>query len=238
LEDIEEMNAFIVGQQRTGSTLLYEFLDSHPGIFCADELFIMRGVIDYRFRMIKVYNWYKNNKGWSIDQYLKWLFGFAQHSCVKILYHQINHFNMEQIVLNTPVIQIVRKNYFKRVVSQYHTTARIGTRTPNEYINDIRAAIGRDEVWAKALKPKCPKYMKLHFENLVGRHEVVRNTKYTFCNKNIGEKLCKFFGVPYFEMFTATQKALNKKDYWEYIPEKFRDELRKRLSVFPDEVWK
>lgn len=145
---------------------------------------------------------------------------------------------MESRVFNTPAIQIVRKNYFKRVVSQYHTTAKIGTRRPQEYINDIKNAMERDEIWGKALKPKCPKYMKLHFETLVGRHEVVRGIQYTFCNKQVGERLCKFFGVPYFEMFTATPKALTKTDYWEYIPKSIRDELKEKIKIFPDEVWK
>lgn len=232
------MNAFIVAQQRTGSTLLYEFLDSHPGIFCADELFIIKGQVDYRFRMIKVYNWYRKNKGWDVSLFLNWLFSLSEHSCVKILYHQIEWFKMEPIIFSTPVIHLIRNNYFKRVVSLYHTTEKINRKKPEEYINEIKASIRRDEMWGEALRNQCPKFLKLSFEELVGRHEIIRDINYTFCKEETGRKLCNFFGVPYFEMFTATQKALKSKNYWGYIPEKFREQLKALLiDNFSEEIW-
>lgn len=235
------MKVFIVGQQRTGSTLLYEFIDSHPGLFSADELFIMapKPIWDYRFRMIKIYKWYAKNKKWSVQQYLNWIWSLSEHTCIKILYHQIEFFNMESIIFGKPAIHITRKNYFKRSVSMFHTTAKISHTRPEQYISDIKACMHRDEMWAKVLQARCPKYMRIYFEDLVGRNEKVRQTNYTFCREDTGKKICNFFDVPYFEMFTGTQKALKKKDYWSYIPEQFRKELRKRLAEeFPEEVWK
>ncbi len=234
------MKAFIIGQQRTGSTLLYEFIDSHPGIFCADELFILapKPQWDYRFRMLKIYSWYYKKNRWSVQQYLNWVWSLSEHACIKILYHQVEHFNMQSTVFSLPAIHIVRKNYLKRTVSLFHTTARIKHKKPEEYIRDIQSAKHRDELWGRALEEKCPKYLRLSFEDLVGRNEVVRQTNYTFCREETGQKICKLFGMPYFEMFTSTQKKLKKKNYWKYIPEQFRDELRKRLMVeFPKEVW-
>jgi len=233
------MNAFIVAQQRTGSTLLYEFLDSHPGIFCADELFIVKGKIDYRFRMIKVYNWYRKTKGWDVDKFINWVFGLSQHSCIKILYHQIDWFQLHNRIFNTPVIHLSRKNYFNRVVSQFATVGTINSKKPTDYIVDMEEAMRRDEIWEQAFKENHhKKYLRLYYEDLVGRHEVVRTVKYTFMNESIGKQICDFFGVPYFEMFTATPKTLQN-NYWEYIPEKNRKPLRLILgNKFSEDVWK
>jgi hypothetical protein len=234
------MNAFIVAQQRTGSTLLYEFIDSHPGIFCADELFIIKGKRDYRFRMIKVYNWYRRNKKMNADQFIDWVFGLSQHSCMKLLYHQIDHFNLHKKVFNMPVIHLTRRNYFQRAVSQFSTTGTISMRKPETYIKDIQEAIRRDNMWQQSFKEQSTKkYLRLYYEDLVGRHEVVRRVRYTFIKEDIGKAICQFFGVPYFEMYTATPKALRNKNYWEYVPEKHRKVLRKMLeSNFPESVWK
>jgi len=234
------MNAFIVAQQRTGSTLLYEFLDSHPGIFCADELFIIKGKIDYRFRMIKVYNWYRKNKGWTTDQFIDWVFGLSQHSCIKLLYHQIDFFKLHERVFNMPIIHLTRRNYFHRAVSQFATVGIINSKKPDAYLIDIQDAIKRDELWEKAfLEQSAKKYLRLYYEDLVGRHEDVRRARYTFINEKIGKSICEFFGVPYFEMYTATPKTLRNKNYWDYVPEKYRKTLKMVLEQsFPESVWK
>jgi hypothetical protein len=234
------MNAYIVAQQRTGSTLLYEFLDSHPGIFCADELFIVKGKIDYRFRMIKVYNWYRKTKGWSTDQFIDWVFSLSEHSCIKILYHQIEWFKLHNRILNTPVIHLTRRNYFHRAVSQFATVGSINTKKPDNYLVDMQDAIRRDEMWEQAFKQNHrKKYLRLYYEDLVGRNEVVRRATYTFIDENIGKTICDFFGVPYFEMFTATPKALRNKNYWDYVPEKHKKHLRLMLeNKFSEEAWK
>jgi len=235
------MNAFIVAQQRTGSTLLYEFLDSHPGIFCADELFIIKGKIDWRFRMIKVYNWYRKNKGWTPDQFIDWVFSLSQHSCMKLLYHQIEFFHLHDRVFSTPIIHLTRRNYFHRAVSQFATVGTINNKKPEAYILDIKEAIRRDEMWEKAFKENLntKKYLRVYYEDLVGRHESVRRARYTFMKESIGKTVCSFFGVPYFEMFTSTPKALQQKDYWNYIPDRHKKLLKLMLeNSLPESVWK
>lgn len=231
------MKAFIVAQRRTGSTLLYEFLDSHPGIFCADELFIGNRKIDYRLRMLKVYGFYKEKHGWDVDQYLTWVFSLSPIACIKILYHQIDMYQMHDIILKHPVIHLIRTNYLKRVVSDFKIREEIDRRKPMEYIDDMQISITRDAQWSKTLLGKAPMYLRLDYEDIVGRHETVRGINYTFMNEKYCELICKFFRVPYFEMFTATQKALSD-DPWEYIPEEHREPLKNMLEEnFPAKFW-
>ena len=231
------MKSFIVAQRRTGSTLLYEFIDSHPGIFCADELFIGNRTIDYRLRMLKVYGFYKEQYGWNVDQYLEWVYSLSQHACIKILYHQVDMYQMHETVFKYPVIHLVRTNYLKRVVSDFKIREEISQRKPMEYIDDMQLALTRDKKWSKVLQDKCPKYLRLDYESIVGRHETVRGINYTFINEEYGKLICKFFNVPYFEMFTATQKSLSN-DPWEYIPEEHKEPLRNMLEAnFPEQFW-
>ena len=106
-----------------------------------------------------------------------------------------------------------------------------------EYIDDMQLALTRDKKWSKVLQDKCPKYLRLDYESIVGRHETVRGINYTFINEEYGKLICKFFNVPYFEMFTATQKSLSN-DPWEYIPEEHKEPLRNMLEAnFPEQFW-
>jgi len=75
------VNFVLAGTQRSGTTLVQQTLDSHPQIFCGDELFSMRRIfrnVPKRSCPEPGYHWWLNGR---LDRWL--LHGLARDRAVR-----------------------------------------------------------------------------------------------------------------------------------------------------------
>ena len=198
----------ILTTQRTGSTLLWKYLNGHPKIEGHGELFLPS------HKSLDTYAMYKNqsykrlflhyiSRKKNIEEYMNNLFDKKkQVECIgfKLMYSQLFS-ELENWIINNhvSVIHLVRKNILKMIVSRitakkrnlYHVnegetipTIRIKL-NPKKLIKNIKRISYEVNIYRKIFHG-LP-YIEITYENFVSNREK--------CSKD----LSKFLGIDYIE---------------------------------------
>lgn len=216
------MKAVIMCNTRTGSTLLYEFINSHPSIFCCDELFAKVSPHDRRRCMFRPYEHYKNKM--SVDQYINWISSFNKHFCFKIIphIHFKNYPDLEKWVRNhMPFIIHLRRNPIPRTVSAFARNKALTTAT----LEDFKKEIAESKRIDKWIHNTFGKSQQIRYEQIVGEPMEYYGKQYTFATEHLNLQIAQIFDVPIVELYSDMKKEL-KKDHWSYV----KDDIRRRLS--------
>jgi len=217
------MNAVQMNNTRTGSTLLYRLLNSHPSIFACDELFAKESPHNKRICMLRPYEFYK--KKMSIYEYLKMFFSYNSHTCFKVIphIHFKNYPDLAGVIKGLPVIHL-KRDYIARAVSAFAHNGKLETVTYKDFIDEIETAVLIDnsiELFAKSFPS-----IQVNYEWMIKPERVTYYGKeLTFASNRLNKVVSDFFKVPYFEMYADSVKEL-KDDYWSYIKKPIVERLK------------
>ncbi len=183
------MKRFIIlTTQRSGSTLLWRYLNGHPNIFACGEMFLAKhgGTNAYAaFRKGSTKRWlnhYIYNKQ-NVATYLDHFFSTGQdfESCgFKLMYGQNNR-NIRSWLIkhNVSIIHLIRENILKKIVSGETMKARgVAHIKPNEMVEDIKIdldvnmLIPRISAIAKGIRLNSEKfsmlpYLEVYYEDFI-----------------------------------------------------------------------
>lgn len=223
------MNVIQFQDKRTGSTFLQRCLNSHPQITAYDELF----VVSYKNNDIlksglRPFKWKQDNdkkNGWSLQKYLNWVFAKNKNTSIKVMYNQEKRWGILPYIMENdiPVIHLIRKNHFKKVVSKatapwtdtFHIDEYQKRFKPKNIIKTIKESKAEDARYSRKLRSTLSKYIIIYYEDMFGEND----GKVTYLNDAYCRSICKFFGVDYFRMFADTKKK-NKENVLVYFKDK------------------
>ena len=222
------MNAVQMNNTRTGSTLLFRLLNSHPSIFACDELFAKESPHDKRICMIRPYEFFLRKRKMSIYDYLKMFFKLNTHTCFKVIphIHFKNYPKLAQTIRGLPVIHL-KRDYVARAVSAFAHNKKLETATYQDFIDEIEAAILIDnsiELFAKNIP-----HIQVNYEWMIKPKRVTYYGKeLTMASNRLNTMISNFFKVPYFEMYADSKKGL-RDDYWSYIKKPIAERLKEKF---------
>ena len=191
----------ILTTQRSGSTLLWRYLDQHPEIKGHGEVF-MRGMNrpdSYRtFIRNKWFGRVRNrlNKGRMIASYMKTLvpvdnqtkaFGF------KLMYTQMNPYMTQYIKDNDfYIIHLIRKNFLKTILSRETAKARsMYHASPEDSVKAVKVTLDTETLMSdlntinnevsenREVFNGCP-YTEVYYEDLVENKDEVSKSIFEF----------------------------------------------------------
>lgn len=237
-------NGVILAPKRSGSTFLQEALNSHPQIICYDELFMQNKNVDKR-RGQFLYRSLKRDKGWSVNQYLKWLFKKEKDKSTlfRLMYLHENKFGVLNEIKNMdiPVIHLTRENLLEKELSRVSKSREIGEKVKvdvNKTISQMKKEKKTNEIYKKKLK-NYNKKLEITYEDMigetVGEQKETKNygafnivsDQITYLNESINNQICDFLNIDYYSMWSN----VSKRNPWniEDIVENY-DELFKAIK--------
>jgi LPS sulfotransferase NodH len=119
----------VLGTQRSGTTLLITLLDSHPDVFCADEIF--------KLNPSKIHHEefsYRNYKDKKIYEFLEYYFKI--NNTFKAVGFKLM---IDQLKVNPEILEFFKKNNMKIILVERENTLKI-------YVSHLIAQ--RTNIWA------------------------------------------------------------------------------------------
>ena len=233
--DTDTKKFIILGQARTGSSLLKELLDSHPDIQCEGELFNPTCKYLQQSLALQFLQWYP----FPYLNYRKSLSMKPMYGC-KIQPHQIKFFHTRITQLQKKgwkIIHIQRKNVLRQVLSAliaqktgcWHRNAQDDTPvysvriTPSELLPAVAWRLRQGER-ESALLEEIPHFSVLYEEDLL--HEENRDAVATF--------LLSYLELPWYAMSSNFART-DPRAYSEIIES--WDELRRGIQTIFRDFW-
>ena len=187
------MKRFVVlSTQRTGSTLLISSLDSHPGIFCAGEIFFPRSGSEYainRYARLSSLNRVQHTfcRGRLVRRFLDEFYERTGYAAIgfKYMYSQARHIPRRYPSAlkylhehSIPVIHNVRQNKLRVLLSRisarssgvYRSDRPVGLGPVNvplgHLLEELRQLERADETWKRRMSGHD--YLQVSYESFVG----------------------------------------------------------------------
>lgn len=221
----KRINAIEFSNKRVGSTFLQRAIDTHPKIKGIDEVFVnvarkpgMRksGFVPFVRSDIKDAGEYIQEVIWKTYPDYNTIF--------KLMYNQVDfHGGLIRFIRenNIPMIHLMRKNLVKQVISGQnaaYTNHNPVALSPSQLMNMVKLADRQNSDFANMFSKNIK--LTLYYEDIIGK----RKNNLTFVEKSVNRKICNFFKVEEFPMYSDTKKK-NKNDISVYLTN--IDDIRK-----------
>ena len=217
------MKAVLLSDKKSGSTFVQYAISSHPDLTCYDEMFLIKHG-DRKRRGQFLYKTMHKEKNMNVKQYLEWLYKQTPNVCFRLMYPHDIHYNVLNHIINMkiPIIHLVRRNSFKKVISSYTGGVVMNEKidiNPNRLISLIKAAENRMGKYKKILKG----YSLIHeiiYEDMIssvdGELDMnkikklggsnIQSNVISYMNEKYSKMICELFGVEYKQLYSNVTK--------------------------------
>ncbi len=207
-----------ISAKRTGSTFLWSCLNSHPQLTAFGELFVTNPKSPTKkYKNSVSLLPYRNTEYKSIVNYLEFMNSYFYNTTFKVMYNQIEKFELLKHLKNFPIIHLKRRNLVRWIISNENAHKTdfyvIQNLTAKNLWKRIQKSEKYFEKWDAILNDFNS--ITLYYEDILGKSK----DKKTYLDTNTCKKICSFLNLEYFDMFSVTKKK-NHFHVLEYLPEK------------------
>ena len=219
-----------ISNKRVGSTFLQNTLNSHPVILSIGEIFgVSYNDNGKEVDGIPVFKSCNIPKG----QYMKWVHDKNDITNIKIMYNQMMRWDLNDYILdkNFNIIHLMRRNHFRRVMSQLiegYSLKGLNDIENDKIILEIEKSIQNETLFRQKLSLTQGKYIELYYEDIIG--DTIGDK--TYLSEYTNFELCNMFEVKNIPMFSLTKK----KNTQERILDNLKD-LDGLKKIFKEKEW-